>query len=179
MSTDTTHKVTFSGGDAKARLAAAAYVHILSTPWQDGWHETRRSIKVGVFRNESKCDEFLDPYDLCAQAAMLFPGVSVDYRSENEYGEKIKSSWCEAGEPAIDPIEKAADAILAVLVKELKGAGRYNWLAELVGWVKKMGLRGPMLGRVNRAWQHVRKLKARDDAFATKRLNISVARAVR
>ena len=53
MSTDTTHKMTFKGGDANSRLAAAAYVHILSKPWQEGRDETRRSIKLRVFRNDS------------------------------------------------------------------------------------------------------------------------------
>jgi len=79
----------------------------------------------------------------------------------------------------VDPLAKAAGAILDEVMEKREGTGRHQWLAELAKWVEEVGLRGPLLRRVNRAWRMVQKLKAQAEADATRQMRHLLLRVKR
>jgi len=135
MSTDTDYVITIKGKDAALRKAAADYIELLLKPWTPQRNNKKTLIRIDVFRNESNARGLLAPSSLCEDAAKLFPGTDVSFKSKNEYGNTEDGQWNEEGEPPKDPNSTVALKVLERIQSDVESLeNRADWLIPLAEW---------------------------------------------
>ena len=135
MSTDTDYIITIKGKDAALRKAAADYIELLLTPWTPQRDNKKTLIRIDVFRNESNARGLLAPSSLCEDAAKLFPGTDVSFKSKNEYGNTEDGQWIEEGSAPKDINTTVATKALERINAEVESLkSRVDWLTPLSEW---------------------------------------------
>ena len=135
MSTDTDYVITIKGKDAALRKAAADYIELLLNPWTPQRDNKKTLIRIDVFRNESNARGLLAPSSLCEDAAKLFPGTDVSFKSKNEYGNTEDGQWIEEGSAPKDINTTVATKALERINAEVESLkSRVDWLTPLSEW---------------------------------------------
>lgn len=135
MSTDTDYVITIKGKDAALRKAAADYIELLLKPWTPQRDNKKTLVRIDVFRNESNARGLLAPSSLCEDAAKLFPGTDISFKSKNEYGNIQEGHWNEEG---VTPKDLNSTVVLKVLQRIQSDVqnlvNQVDWLTPLSEW---------------------------------------------
>ena len=134
MSTDTDYIITIKGKNAALRKAAADYIELLLNPWTPQRDNKKTLIRIDVFRNESNARGLLAPSSLCEEAAKLFPGTDVSFKSKNEYGNTEDGQWNEDGFPPKDINATVAVKALERIQSAVSFEIQARWLNPLILW---------------------------------------------
>lgn len=169
MSTDTNYSITLKSKDPASLQAAAAYIELLSTPWQPGRRNTKTKVELHIFRNESNSRGFFDPESLCSSAAEMFPCVSILFSSKNEHGQFKDDEWPGKGPIPKHPQELAANSALEALFAAVSAEHeRLPWLERFAEWAEEAGIKPETLKKINKAHQTS---QAAETEMATTSLN--------
>jgi len=158
MSTDTDYIITIKGKDAALRKAAADYIELLLKPWNPRRDNKKTLTRIDVFRNESRSGGFLTPDSLCEEAAKLFPGSDVSFKSKNEYGNMREGQWNEDGEPPKDINATLAFKALERIQAEVKTVqNQVDWLNPLILWASSQEIPKKTLDLIGDALEEAEK----------------------
>ena len=152
MSTDTNYVVTVRAKNSGLRQAAADLIELASIAWYPEREDKKTMIRIKIFRNESNSRGCLEPPSLCEDAARLFPGVDIDYESENEHGDGGADQWYADGMPPDDIPTAVAAHVLSRVTKDVKQLHeRVEWLAPLEKWSKKNSVDSAVQKKISKA----------------------------